>query len=188
MNSKAPARMVVVKKEEKESRLHDLIRSALAAARSSGGTFELRVLALSLSSPVAAAVRALSSELRLAGVEARVMLVKSPSSGEGVLVDCHALRQLTDTRCHDAHELLVLGSETAWIGDSLRRDPVGRDSFELHAPNDIATALSVAQSFDRIWRLAVPASPRELDTALDLVAKLAALGSEPETMRALTRH
>ncbi|MFX8129760.1 hypothetical protein ABTL10_19215, partial [Acinetobacter baumannii] len=91
---------------------------------------ELRVLALSVASPVAAAVRALSSELKLAGIEARVMLVKAPASGETALVECRALRQLTDTRCHDAHELLVLGSETAWIGDSLRRDPVGRDSFE----------------------------------------------------------
>ena len=188
MNSKTPARMVVVKKEEKETKLQELIRGALASAVASNPALELRVLAMSLASPVAAAVRALSPELKLAGVQARIMLVKSPSASETPLVETRALRQLTDTRCHDAHELLVLGTETAWIGDSLRRDPVGRDSFELHAPVDTETARAVTQSFDRIWRLAVPATPRELETALDLAASLSALGSQSETVCALTRH
>lgn len=188
MNSKTPARMVVVKKEEKESKLHDLIRGALASVEASGGSFELRVLALSVASPVAAAVRALSAEIKRAGVKARIMLVKAPVPGEATPVETRALRQLTDTRCHDAHELLVLGTETAWIGDSLRRDPVGRDSFELHALNDPKTAHFVAQSFDRIWELAVPASACDLDGTLDLAASLSALGTEPDTIRALTRH
>lgn len=188
MNFKTPARMVVVKKEEKESKLHELITAALAAASPSTGALELRVLALSLSSPVAVAVRALAPELKRAGVEARIILVKPPAAADAALVETRALRQLADTRCHDAHELLVIGTDTAWIGDSLRREPAGRDSFELHALNDTDTALSAARSFDRLWERAIPAAPRELETALSLAASLSALGNSPETVRALTRH
>jgi len=186
MNSNTPARMVVVKKEEKELKLRALIAHAIANAPTTG--LEMRVLAVSLTSPVAVAVCALRAELAAAGVAARIMLVKNLTGPEASSLVDSSVRHLADSRCHDAHELLVLGNETAWIGDSLRREPASRDSFELHAFHDRKTAHFVAQSFERIWQLALPLRPREDLPALGLAASLSALTAPADTAQAMTRH
>ena len=56
MDSHSPARMVVVKKEDKEAKLRELIRAALVASAHAVAPIQLRVLALSLTSPVAVAI------------------------------------------------------------------------------------------------------------------------------------
>jgi hypothetical protein len=188
MHSKTPARMVVVKKEEKESKLRDLIRTALAAAAQLDAPLTLRVLAVSTSSPVVSTIGSMADDLKAAGIEARVMLVRAPQATDAPLPLAVALRVLADARCHDAHELLVIGTETSWIGDSLRRDPAVRDSFELHAASDQKSAHFVAQSFDRLWQHAVGSPAGEDPAAMDLAGSLSAIGTAPEAMRALTRH
>ena len=79
MTLKTPAHMVVVKKEDKEAKLRELLVDALEmlppAARD-GAAPILRLLAQSNASPVVQAVISFQAQLAAAGVEARVVLTK----------------------------------------------------------------------------------------------------------------
>ena len=83
----------------------------------------------------------------------------------------------------------MLGTETTWIGDCLRRDPAVRDSYELHAVGCAQTARYVALSFDKLWQLSSLVEAAEDPATLAMAADLAGLqtdqGSQPT---ALTRH
>lgn len=186
MTSDTPTRMIVVKKEEKEPRLRQLIAQAIEAARYVETPMTLRVVALSLSSPVARAVAVLQTELAAAGISARLILAKTDHGPDSATAIAGTWRHLADVRCHDSHELLVLGTETTWIGDCLRRDPANRDSFELHSSSNRETALLFAQSFDKLWQLSHVYEPRDV-AGLDLIAGLSVLA--PDSLpQALTRH
>lgn len=187
MTAETPARMIVVKKEEKEPRLRQLILDGLAAAACTGTPVVLRILAQSLSSPVARAANGLNVQLAAAGIQALVILAKTdpqPSSQFGAHT---SWRHLADVRCFDAHELLVLGSQTAWTGDCLRREPATRDSYELHAPHNPDMAVLVARSFDRLWLKSLALEAREVGCHLGITANLAALAVEAPP-QVLTRH
>ena len=208
MTPDSPARMVVVKKEEKEPRLRQLVLAGLLAQLQAGqgqagqgqvcqgqsdrgmnpGSLILRLVAQSLASPVARALAALQGELAAAGVSARVILTRADPPPFMIGRAC-ALRQLSDVRCHDAHELLVLGSQTTWIGDCMRRDPAVRDSFELHAPGCVETARLVTLSFDKLWQLSAACEPMDDRATLLMAADLAGLpGDHASQVTALTRH
>lgn len=182
-------RMVVIKKEEKESRLRELLAKGVAQGPHEQGTTVLRVLALSCTSPVVRAVMAARADLLAAGFETRLILAKTD---DVTPFDRAAqLRVLADVRCHDAHEMLALGTTTAWIGDSMRREPATRDSFELHTHVCVTTAARVVSSFDKLWAHAqVRQTPcAELAAELDLAADLAGLTTEPASApQVLTRH
>ena len=186
MTSDTPARMVVVKKEEKEAKLRQLIVKGIEAVAIAGAPVTLRVVALSLSSPVARAVASLQPELEAAGILARVILAKTDQSAGAATAIAGAWRHLSDVRCHDSHELLVLGAETTWLGDCLRRDPTNRDSFELHAASNRETARHVTQSFDKLWQMSIAFVPRD-EEGLSLIAGLSALIPDAQS-QALTRH
>lgn len=185
MTPNAPARMTVVKKEEKESRLKAFLALALEAHADAR---ELFVLAQSLASPVAHVVATIAPELAARGIAVRLILAKAdgcPNFDAGIRLTC---RLLSDVRCHDAHELLVLGGATAWIGDSMRRNPSQTDSFELHAESSAETAGAVRNSFERLWAIASPlGSSGEPD--FEMAGALAGLVPDATSrITALTRH
>ena len=194
MTLKTPAHMVVVKKEDKEAKLRELLVDALemlpAAARD-GAAPILRLLAQSNASPVVQAVISLQAQLAAAGVEARVVLTKIDNGVQVQIGKTGSTRQLMDQRCHDAHELLVLSPTATWIGDCMRRDPATRDSFEMHTLGCAETAKWVGMSFDKLWAMAVPLAPagEELAGSDLLLAGLAGLPAESSSApQVLTRH
>lgn len=190
MTPNTPAGMVVVKKEEKEPKLRQLVIDGLARLNGKErGTVSLRLVAQSVSSPVARAVTLLQRELAEAGVEARIILTRIDATPMTLVGSACSYRHLADVRCHDSHELLVLGTETTWIGDCLRRDPSVRDSYELHSVGSAQAARNVALSFDKLWQLSATIMATEDPATLAMAADLAGLptdqGSQPT---ALTRH
>ena len=189
-----PTGMVVVKKEDKEPKLRTLLIDGLAAvsrarAADPAASAVVRVVAQSMSSPVVQALAAVQAELSAAGVEARVVLAKADTAPQLSIGQSCLYRHLADVRCHDAHEFLVFGAATAWIGDCMRRDPATRDSFELHAAANNDVARGVAISFDKIWQIAVPFEAIEDRAGLDMAGDLAALGPDAAPApQVLTRH
>jgi hypothetical protein len=192
MTFKSSEHMVVVKKEDKEAKLRSLLLEALSTVSSDVREPVLRLLAKSTSSPVVAAVVGLQMELAAIGVEVRIVLAAYDQPSNVLNGLNGRVRHLADVRCHDAHELMVLGQNHAWIGDCMRRDPAARDSFELHSSTCVARASSVALSFDRLWALAVPVAGPTLPAhaaALELAADLAGLPVDTSSApQVLTRH
>jgi hypothetical protein len=190
MTPHTPARMVVVKKEDKEFKLRTLISQALNALAKDPGTTtpSLHVIAISAESPVFRAVVALKDELAAAGIVASLVLVKPETAALRGLGFPATARHLTDARCHEAHELMTLGELTVWTGDCMRRDPSSRDSFELHSANDPVAARRIALSFSKLWAISTPCAAVEDVRAMSLAANLAALPTDAPAPTALTRH
>lgn len=189
MAPKAPQHMIVVKKEDKEPKLRALIADALAGPLS-GKPAVLRLLVRSTSSPAAKAVVALQGELAAAGFELLVVTTTVDVTGFEALADRCTIRLLSDIRCHDAHELMVIDENAGWVGDCLRRDPATRDSFELHAGGSGPMAGLLTLSFNRLWAMSQPHAglpPRP--SAEEVSVAVAALAPEEASrLLALTRH
>jgi hypothetical protein len=192
MTPSAPARMVVVKKEEKELRLRQLILDGLSALAlndraANAAPITLRLVTISQTTPVSRAVIALKDELAQANVVARVIVTKPEHAGLRIGLAC-TFRHLVDVRCHDAHELLVLGDKATWIGDCMRRDPSVRDSYELHAGSCADAARLVTVSFEKLWQLSCIIEAADDQAAFALAGDLAGLPSDQSAPTALTRH
>lgn len=189
MTLKTPAHMTVVKKEQKETTLRNFLAHALKDMGADAGLPVLRIMARCSGSPVVRALAAVQAELAAAGVEARVMLAMFENGSVAAIGSECSIRHLADARCLDAHELLVIGTACSWIGDSMRRDPSVRDSFELHAQGCEASARQVATSFDRLWARATAVKVPVVETVLELSAELAALPVDAASApQVLTRH
>ena len=80
--------------------------------------------------------------------------------------ECRVVR---DQRLIAAHEQLVLAPDYAWIGDSMRREPSRRDTFERFAPASAEIAMQATRSFERLWRATV-AIDRPADAGGDRLA------------------
>lgn len=160
MRPKAPDRMDVIKKEDKEARLAQFITKHLEArkAASAGGLDDEFLLVLrSAESPVARAISALAGDIRAAGISVRVVLAQI--SAATIDRDVAAISGfagrigiMRDFRLLDAHEQLVLGPATVWVGDCMRREPAKRDAFELYAADCAESARCAQRSFARIWQ------------------------------------
>lgn len=189
MTPKAPARMTVVKKEEKEFRLHSFLERALSEA---AANTELCLLAQGSASPVSRAVAGLAGLMAERGVTFRVVLAKAETTPMLPETAACSYRHLADVRCHDAHELLIFGPAASWVGDSMRRNPSATDSYELHIDAREPTSAMVASSFERLWAIATPMQPNVAKcqpSALALAGRLAALSPEGgSVVTALTRH
>ncbi|MCC7250983.1 hypothetical protein [Hyphomicrobium sp.] len=149
------ARQNVIAREEKEARLKAFITRHSDCHRAAGvapGVTVYRLLALSVESPVALAVRDLMPELAAAGIRVEALFVRESSKAKIEGAEC---RFVSDLRLLDAHEQLVLDRVTAWIGDCMRRDPLKRDAYELYSESPV-TAGHAARSFAQIWRAAGP--------------------------------
>lgn len=165
MRSKQFPAVDVVKCEDKEARLVSFIKDKVSAEATTGGSQRLSLIARSCESPVAAAVlSALKEHGRGAGLRMIVTGLEADLEDEAApalarLAD--EVRVARDPRLIDAHEQLVMGPSTSWIGDSMRRDPRKRDAFECFAPDCAETARLAMISFERLWQISEPvAIPR----------------------------
>jgi hypothetical protein len=157
------------KREQKERGLRQFVESFLAgveAGPAAGDAGACLLLARSPDSPVARVVGEFARAKRLQ-LPIRVIFTTietaDPSSTAGIPalpLFTADVRLVRDPRLLDAHEQLVLGSRTSWIGDCMRRDPLKRDAYEAYSPDGRGKALRAIASFERMWRVATPVSAR----------------------------
>lgn len=162
MRLSALTRMHSVQKEEKEQRLKDFITRDMAARRAAGASSEravYRLVALSPDSPVAKALADLAAEAASLGIDIEAVFLRTVASAAAPTAPASfpVCRHVSDTRLIDAHEQLVLGPETTWIGDSMRRDPSKRDAYERFSEACEITASNAIRAFDRLWSMGKPA-------------------------------
>jgi hypothetical protein len=148
-------------KEEKERRLRDFIARDLETRKAdtaSTGATVYRLLALSLESPAAQALSALAADIAEQGITIEMVFLRKVSAADAEqAIPGVACRIANDRRLFDAHEQLVLGTESVWTGDCMRREPTRRDSYESYRPNCGKTVGWASSSFERIWMKAKPA-------------------------------
>lgn len=199
MTFSPPREINVVRKEEKEARLREFIIRDLEARRAASncdGSTHYLMIARSLDSPVARAVLSVSARVAEAGIPLKFLLLMEDSVardldgfGEDHLSRIDA-RLLSDSRLLDAHEFLVLGPNTVWVGDCMRRDPAKRDAYEFYSDAAVDASRSAARSFDRLWRIASPLLLRRLPGTLPDAAVIAAEAAPKAAngVDAATRH
>ncbi len=156
----------VVKREDKMETVRTFIKAHFLMPRSADVSplSEITLVARSAESPVARALASLGSDIASRGLTVRAIFghLESEKSSAGWSVAgpaipfCRDLRWAKNPRLADAHEQLVLGPVTAWVGDCLRRDPSRRDAYEQYAAADATTATTLRTSFDRLWAASVP--------------------------------
>jgi hypothetical protein len=146
---------------------------AARGLQSAGGFYLL--IARSPESPVAQALRAHAIGLVAMGIRTRAIFSEIDRAHAGALPapfaqpgECRVVR---DQRLLSAHEQLVLAPDYAWIGDSMRREPSRRDTFERFAPASAEVAMQATRSFERLWRAtvaieSVPAMPAAIASHL----------------------
>jgi hypothetical protein len=166
--------MRVVRKEEKEAKLRDFVRQhmqRLAAANARGVCYLL--VARSVESPIAKALAFLAEDMAAAGISVAVVLAKA--DGGPLSTEMPSIRALASAGCSlladprllDAHELLVLGPKTAWIGDCMRREPAKRDAYECYSYDSGEVAGWARHSFDRLWQAAEALDMKEADVPVE---------------------
>ncbi len=156
----------VVKREDKMETMRTFIKANLLAQRgtSAAAIDEITLVARSAESPVARAIVSLGAEIAARGLTVRAIFghleaEKTPvgwSISGPQIPFSRELRWAKNPRLADAHEQLVLGPSTAWVGDCLRRDPSRRDAYEQYAATDAVTAANLQTSFSRLWSASVP--------------------------------
>ena len=154
----------VVKREDKIETLRTFIKSFLLVSRGGDARGDITLVARSAESPVARALVILSSEIVSRGLTVRAVFAhlepeKTPagwSVGGPEIAFQRDLRWAKNPRLGDAHEQLVLGPVTCWIGDCMRRDPARRDAYEQFVASDGQTASTMATSFERLWGASLP--------------------------------
>jgi hypothetical protein len=176
MQMKTPPPMPsVVKREDKMETVRTFIKASLLLPRAAqAGIEEITLVARSAESPVARALVALGGDIASRGIIVRAIFghlecEKSPigwSIAGPEIPFNRQLRWAKNPRLADAHEQLVLGPHTSWIGDCLRRDPSRRDAYEQFAATDAATTMTLQTSFSRLWNASVPLQIRTPRSAL----------------------
>jgi hypothetical protein len=204
MTAKLSPLAVVVKREMKQAHLERFIAEQLARPTPASGDQpqrrRLRLLARSLESPVVKALIALGASLAEGDIEVEAIVAMPPARAEAeVVLDglpfTMTLRRAANPRLLDAHEQLLLGPVTTWIGDSMRRDPVQRDAYETFADDCMVTAGFARVAFDRlsVHTIDFLPTPRAPGSAADEAAMVSTLAGLPEAARptgaiAGTRH
>ena len=167
MSHKIAPLVDIVRHEDKEAKLRSFIRLVVeqAGARSDGDATKSVVLlvARSVESPVAKAVAALVREGSIPGPVTAILALAPRESADGsaddsllALIGDDGARVVRDIRLFDAHEQLVLGASSSWIGDCMRRDPMKRDAYECFAADCAKTAGWARMSFNRLWDTCEP--------------------------------
>jgi hypothetical protein len=164
MQMKTPPPMPsVVKREDKMESLRSFIQAFwLTVPAVDNGSITL--VARSAESPIARALIAIGGDIAARGITVRAILgqLEPEKSAIGWSIAgpqipfTRDLRWAKNPRLADAHEQLVLGPTTAWIGDCLRRDPSRRDAYEQYAANDAIVARTLQTSFERLWAVSEP--------------------------------
>ena len=164
MRLRPPLRVSVTRHEEKEQKLQEFIYQHLAGAQHGGDASHathLLIIARSLESPLVKAVAGLTNEITAAGLSARMILAQVdreplPEEWGRAITFSHEIRWAKHPRLIEAHEQLVLGPETCWIGDCMRRDPAKCDAYESYVEGCGEAAGCAAVSFERLWLASQP--------------------------------
>lgn len=162
MKSPNPQNVRVVKKADKEGMLHAFVAEYLKGLDGADGVAtsdrQITCIFRSANSPVTKVLRALKMEMVAANVSIHAIVAQMDAeeddAGSFDFVD--ALRWAQNPRLIDAHEQLTLGSRSAWVGDSMRRDPELRDAYERYEVECVATSDQARQAFTRIWVVSEP--------------------------------
>jgi hypothetical protein len=174
----------VIRREEKEHKLRGFLLQYLCAKSDAEGTGPLLVIARSVESPVVRAITSVAREIAEASRSVRMILASAEPEAlpSGWIVSdpaaafAHEIRLARNPRLIEAHEQLVIGRETCWIGDSMRRDPSKCDAFETFIDSCPRTTAAAVVSFQRLWSACEPVLthtvriPPELDTGYFEVA------------------
>ena len=168
MPLKAPPSFGLVKRDEKETRLRAFIDERLANAPAAPQAQALEqttilVIARSSDSPVSKAVLAMGAEATGRNVCVRAIFTTLGTSDTARIAEACQLsecglqiRWARDIRLMEAHEQLVLGPRSSWIGDCMRREPLKHDAFEVFAPDCEETAQRARLFFERLWKASEP--------------------------------
>jgi hypothetical protein len=169
MNSK----INVVRKDEKEAKLTEFIERFLSVRRAqavldlaaNAGSETCYVVARSADSPVAKVLQALMPEFSAQDIAIKALYAlpgetvpcAGPSAWAPPRMEC---RRAGDVRLLEAHEILILGPHTAWVGDCMRREPQSGDAYEFYADDCREMSAAALRSFQRLWAISKPMRPR----------------------------
>jgi hypothetical protein len=164
MRLRPPLRVSVTRHEEKEHKLQEFLSHYIARLQPGGDTAHpshLLLVARSLDSPVVKAITGLADDIAAAGLGARLILAHVdreplPEDWGRGLAFTYEIRWARHPRLVEAHEQLVLGPETCWIGDCMRRDPGKCDAYESYVEDCGEAAGCAAVSFERLWHASQP--------------------------------
>lgn len=159
MRVRPPLRVGVTRHDEKEHKLKEFVRHHLAPSEGGMAAVQdtLTVVARSPDSPVIKALLGLAQEIDTAGLGLRVIFAhldneSLPETWERDLGPLHCdVRWARRPRLIEAHEQLVIGPVTCWIGDCMRRDPAKCDAFENYVEDCGEAAGCATVSFERLW-------------------------------------
>lgn len=158
-------------------RFSNIMSSYLNRLESSGGDLRERSMTLIARSPSASVARALipyAKELEREQVSVNLIFAKlSPIE---LLTDLAlalnligprddrstSIRLIKTPALLNAHEQLVLGSNTTWTGDMLRRCEENRNGFDLLEENAPGSVRLAQFAFNAIWTIAKPVPTRIL--------------------------
>jgi hypothetical protein len=166
MPSRPELRVNITRQGEKEQALRAFVQryTTQIDATINARSRELQIVARSMESPVVQAVAGLGEELADKGYKVRMILAQldaeskpaSWSHDGRTVAFAHEVRWARHPRLIEAHEQLVLGPETCWIGDCMRRDPLKSDAFENYIEDCGEAAGCAAVSFERLWVASEP--------------------------------
>lgn len=208
MTNPGPAPYKVMKHADKLDSLKSFIATAAARLEISSDLPRIApiLIARSPESPAAQALLAAPAAIFNTGAPRIIFTRLANAPCVPGLPDAMALsinrqfRLLDDPRLLDAHEQMVLGTDCAWIGDCMRRDPMKRDAFEKFADGCAITAGFAIRSFEHLWAMARPVGPELLSRSVpqwskatdgaDSLASTVVSGNDAERAAATvsTRH
>jgi hypothetical protein len=186
MPVRPPPRASVSRHAEKEQNLKQFLLRHIASApvAGAGQLFDLQIVARSLDSPLIKAITALGEEIAAAGLSVRLILAQldralNPQVWAREVPFALEIRWAKHPRLIEAHEQLVLGPETCWIGDCMRRDPAKCDAYESFVEGCGEAAGCAAVSFERLWLASQAVAGAARDTAAFGAPPARAEGSQP---------
>ncbi|MCB1509634.1 MAG: hypothetical protein KDJ36_01930 [Hyphomicrobiaceae bacterium] len=159
MTTQSAPRNFKDRRSEREFEIAAFIRKCLTTSQSVSGSDELLVIALSSKSPVIAALDTVLAETAAPRSTVRIILATLPENDPAEELKNTApaeVRWAANPRLMDAHEQLVIGSESSWVGDCMRRDPDKLDAFQSFNESCLEAAGWARISFERLWAAAKP--------------------------------
>ena len=167
MHNSDTSGLQVIKKQDKEPRVTAFVKDHLSRRRKAGDNepAEYLLIARSPLSPVCRALANLASILEKHNISVRAVFTTIEDDAElpeaanfSKHFEPAVARLVDDARLFEAHEQLVLDTETCWIGDCMRREPSKRDAYECYATTAEEIASAATKAFSSFWRQGRPAS------------------------------
>ena len=161
-----PPRMSIARLEKKAQTLRQFILQYIVATQNGPPEHKFALLAIvrSVDSPLLQAIASLADEMAQGCVAVRLIVAQAdPETFSQAWRNAstggdfeHEIRWARNPRLIEAHEQLVLGPHTCWIGDSMRRDPSKSDAYESYIEDCGEAAGCAAVSFERLWTASDP--------------------------------